>query len=707
MSYAISYDIKFNNQFSAVAKTLVKVAKELDKVLSNTGGGADMFSKNLSKAARAAKRLDKNLSPTIASIKTFDTEMEDTNSMIRRMIRSNEALAKSFKTIDNAAKKASKSVKKSVGKIGDKIKSVGDKMQSLGRDMTMYVSAPIAGAGIASMKMAADFETAMVEVQKVTDKTVAKELSGSIRKMTSEIPMAHEALAGITADAARFGVRGTANLENFTRSVAKMTIATDLSAEFAGEAFAKIQAQTGASVSETENLGSAINSLSNNYATSADEIVRAVLRSGSAASNFGLSTQEVLAMSAQMNAMSESAERAGTRMRTLFMELQDPNKVKKYAKAIGMTSQQFEMMRRTNANETVMLLVEAMAEGGKASKNLAAIAGGEARQALVALSKNIDATRGALVLTNEEWAKNLSLGKEFDDAVGTSNARMKLFWNRIKDIAITVGNKLIPIVSKLIKKYIIPWVEKLEAMDDAQIESIINIGAMVAAIGPLLFILGKVASVVGMVSSAVGGAGGMAGVLAALSGPVGWTIAAVVALIAVFALFWDELKIVRDFIYNYYVGIFNLVAGYIKLWIAYLKLLASVIKYAFAWVSNFMSEWERSSPVGAIVVGVFRSIGAAISAVVDHITVLWHDMTGFFNDAAGWLNSLGADIDVARSKLQAPSGELKMQRETLMMGESKTQVDVNIHADQGTTVTGITQKSKVGMPAVNVGSNTR
>jgi ABC-type transporter Mla subunit MlaD len=172
-----------------------------------------------------------------------------------------------------------------------------------------------AGALMNAVNAARSFETAMVEVEKVTDPETAAAMSEEIRNMAETIPLAQEELAGLAADAARFGIRGPENLRKFSESVAKMATATDLSTDEAGQALAKLSELTNTPVDQIENLGSVINELSNTAATSSSEITDSMLRSSAALSQLGLNQTQIAAMSASLNEVSASSRRAGTRLR--------------------------------------------------------------------------------------------------------------------------------------------------------------------------------------------------------------------------------------------------------------------------------------------------------------------------------------------------------------------------------------------------------
>lgn len=404
------------------------------------------------------------------------------------------------------------------------LKNFSDNFSSVGRSLSVSVTAPIVGAGVAAIKMAADFETAMLEVRKVTDVDVAEGIRESVEEMAKRIPLTQEALAGLAADAARFGIRGVENISAFTEAVAKMAEATDLSEQTAGVALAKISQQTRISAKEVENLGSAINELGNNFATSESEIVDAMLRSSAAAANFGLAANEIAALNAQMNSMSESAERAGTRFRTLVEQLLDPGKLKDIAAAIGLTAQQFEEIRKKSPQQALMLLVEAMAAGGQEADNLRMTLESTALGALVALSQNLDDTKKALDISNKAFKDGTSLTKEFEAAVGSFNARWKLMMNQVRQAAINFGNELLPVAQDLMS-VISDAAESFSKLSSSSKKSIIFLSAVAAAIPPVIVALGALSAAI-----------------AAISAPVVAVVAAVGGAVALIIAEWDKIR---------------------------------------------------------------------------------------------------------------------------------------------------------------------
>jgi TP901 family phage tail tape measure protein len=316
-------------------------------------------------------------------------------------------------------------------------------------------SAALAGAGVAALgkatQAAMNFESAMVEVEKVTNPKTAEEMSSAIRDMATEIPMAQKELAGLAADAGRFGIEGPENIEQFTRSVAKMATATELNAQEAGESLAKLSELTNTPISEVENLGSSINALSNNFATSSQEIVDSMMRSAGAMSQMGFSQTQIAGMSAALNEVSESSERAGTRMRRLSQEMMNPKKAGALADALGMTKEEFTQMRKNSPKDLMMTLAETMKEGEEGADALRNSLSTTSRQALSALSQNLDGARGALEQSNDAYKEGTSLQKEFNAQTDTFKSQLKLVRNQLQNIAIVMGNRILPILSDGLK----------------------------------------------------------------------------------------------------------------------------------------------------------------------------------------------------------------------------------------------------------------
>ena len=131
----------------------------------------------------------------------------------------------------------------------------------------------------------------------------------------------------------------------------------------------------------------------------------------------------------------------------------------------------------------------------------------------------------------------------------------------------TISDMLAPIFQHL-TQLLIDAKARFDTLDDGQKQAIVTIGLIVAAIGPALVIIGKVITAVGTITTGVGSLVGFVGgtvvplitgtVMPALSGlwalmlanPISIVIAAIVAIVAAFALLWNKCEGFRNFWIN-------------------------------------------------------------------------------------------------------------------------------------------------------------
>lgn len=127
---------------------------------------------------------------------------------------------------------------------------------------------------------------------------------------------------------------------------------------------------------------------------------------------------------------------------------------------------------------------------------------------------------------------------------GTANS-MRTFQASIENLAITLGQNLLPIVTPIIQKAT-EMVNAFAAADPQLQQLVLKIAGIAAVAGPALLVIGKMVSVFGSVSGAIGllsgkiaALGGMkaalSGVFTAITGPVGIAVSAITALVAAFA----------------------------------------------------------------------------------------------------------------------------------------------------------------------------
>jgi len=480
-----------------------------------------------------------------------------------------------------------------------------DISQVQGSLSNMRKAAAAAGAAMAAIgvgglakatQAAANFEEAMVEVEKVTSEATAEELNKSIREMAETIPMSQEALAGLAADAARFGVRGPENIEKFTETAAKMAQATELNASEAGESLARLAELTNTPISEMENLGATINTLSNNFGTSSQEIVDSMLRASGAMSQMGMNQRQIAGISAAMNEVSESSQRAGTRLRRLTQEMMNPKKVGKFANALGMTEQEFIKMRKNNPQKLIMRMAKAMKDGGKQADALRSSLSTTSRQALSGLAQNLDGARNAMDQANTSFQKGDSLQKEFNKSTDTFNAQMTLLQNKLRNVAITIGQQLLPVILKVMNEAILPAVNAFAKFNK-------KTNGVAGAVTLLTMVVGGLATALAAVAPVITGTvlPALDTVVTVLTGPVGLAILAIIAAVGALWYAWD----------NNLGNIQGAVKGFVK-----------TIKQSFKNVKNNTKGLGKAiKTVKSLINGALKVIKKTIAFVFENYTI--------------------------------------------------------------------------------------
>ena len=119
-----------------------------------------------------------------------------------------------------------------------------ENQRNLREQMRSEVMGAAASLGVVMLpiKMAADFESSMADVRKVVDFDTPQQfqqMQQDLLDMTHRIPMAGKELSAIAAAGGQLGI-ARKDITSFTETIAKMSVAFDMSAEQAGESMAKL-----------------------------------------------------------------------------------------------------------------------------------------------------------------------------------------------------------------------------------------------------------------------------------------------------------------------------------------------------------------------------------------------------------------------------------------------------------------------------------
>ena len=360
--------------------------------------------------------------------------------------------------------------------------------------MKTEVMGAVAAAGIplVPIKMAMDFESSMADVRKVVDFDTPqqfKEMQQDILQLTHRIPMAGKELAAIAASGGQLGV-ARQDLAAFTETVAKMSVAFDMSADEAGDSMAKLANVYQIPIAQIDRLGDAINHLSNSSPAKASDIVNTLGRIGGVAKQFGLTEQQAASLSNAFISLGKRPEVAGTAINGMLVRLMTADKqgsrFQNTLKSMGMSAAQLKREIAENGEQALVNSIKRINALPKEQQMSALVDlfGREYADDIAVLAGSVD-TYERSIRQLQETGKNGqanylgSMDKEFQSRMSTTAAQWQTFKNQLMHLGITIGSVVLPKINELLAE-VKPLIDNLIRYSQAHPELIQNIYKVVA-----------------------------------------------------------------------------------------------------------------------------------------------------------------------------------------------------------------------------------
>lgn len=440
--------------------------------------------------------------------------------------------AKYHEDLDKAKRKASTTVQD----IGATFERAGAKMMSAGKSLTLGVTTPIVGLGVAATKMAADYDANMAvlavssgataeEIERMS--ALAVELGGDLELPGTSAADAAEAMvelskAGLSVEDTMAAARG----------VLQMSAAGQLSnaqaAEIAANALNAFGLEGGETTRVADLLAAAANASSGEVVDMADSLKMAAAVFSAA----GVPVEELVTMISQLSNAGIQGSDAGTSLKQMLLKLQAPsNAAGDKLKALGISIYDAEGNMYSMAN-----IIE---QFSGSLNNLTQ----EERDMALATIFGSDAIRAANIIFKGGVAgfeKMKGAVTEQGAAAKLAGARMTGLTGAFESIQNAFETGLLTAIQPFTKDIealamkVAEAIERFNNLDEGTKKTIITILGVVAAIGPLLIIGGALVSGLGTIISAVGA------VIGILSGPLILVIGAVIAAVALLWMAWKE-----------------------------------------------------------------------------------------------------------------------------------------------------------------------
>jgi TP901 family phage tail tape measure protein len=429
-----------------------------------------------------------------------------------------------------------------------------------------------AGAIGLSVKAAIEFDKSMADVRKAIDfkdgEQGLKRFGNQLIKLSTELPYTAAQLSQIAASA---GFAGYAESEiiPFTKAAARMGVAFQMTAEQAGDAMVALRASMGLTQPQVENLGDAINFLSDKFqgTVSAADLTEVTRRIGAIGKAAGLTSEQVAGMGAAFLASGTPAEVASTGLKNFLNALtkgeqatqaqsfalatlfkggdmaetlkRGKGAAKKAAKATAIEiSNELAKGMQVDPEKTIKSVLSRMAQLPKEQQvSIAgALFGEESKSAIMPLLTNLKLVEQGFDLVRDKAAFAGSMQKEFANQQGTAAAQMTIFRNGINALGISIGTAILPSLNAIMKGVgpILVGFAEWAQQNQWVVTGIVLIGGALAGLVIALPIIAGVVSAIGTIAGAIAVASpiiaGLGTVFALLAGPIGIAAAVIVGI---------------------------------------------------------------------------------------------------------------------------------------------------------------------------------
>ncbi|PNP87459.1 hypothetical protein BMT55_16170 [Listeria newyorkensis] len=394
-------------------------------------------------------------------------------------------------------------------------------------------------------------------------------LEDGIRNMAKQLPASATEISAVAEAAGQLGIQ-TPNVLSFSRTMIDMGESTNMSSETAATSLARFANITKMRQTDFDKLGSSIVDLGNNFATTESDITEMALRLGGAGSQIGLSQADIVGLSAALSSVGIEAEMGGSAFSKVMVNMKVAtetglDKVKALEKATGMTRRELELLANHDSDSFKAIAIDMgltttelnkMLNAGKNLEGFSKVAGMTGEEFKQAFEKDAVGAIGAFVnglgnaekhgtsaielldemgfsevrlrdsllragnaselfgnavqTSNKAWKENSALTNEATKRYKTFDSQLKIFKNKITDIAIDIGGPFMKAMNSALKAAE-PFLDNVKETAKAFSEAspatqkfIVNLGLAAVALGPLTLGMGKLIGAGGTIFSTVG-----------------------------------------------------------------------------------------------------------------------------------------------------------------------------------------------------------
>ena len=622
--------------------------KDVEKLLKLDPTNTELLSqkqKLLADAVTATKEKLETLKTAAEQANTAlangDISQEQYDALQREIIETEQEL----QNLQREAEASSTALAK-LGQAGEMLEKAGDKIADVGTTLTTHVTVPIAAAGTAAVKTAADFDSAMSKVSAVSGATgddlqalrdKAREMGAKTKFSASEAAdaMNYMAMAGWKTGDMLEGIEGIMNLAAASGEDLATTsdIVTDALTAF------------GMTADDSAHFADVLAAASSNANTNVSMMGETFKYCAPVAGALVFSCEDTAQAIGLMANSGIKSTQAGTALRTIMNTL--AGDVKICGDSIGEVE-----IATTNADGSMRDLNDLLADCRSAFSQLSESEQASAAQALVgknamsgflalmnAAPGDIDKLQNAIATCSDEVDGYNGVTEKMAAVMQDNLAgQLTILKSQLQELAISFGEILMPAIRSIVSR-IQGLIDKFNALSPATKETIVKIALVAAALGPLLVVVGKtmvgvsklmkfVSNLPTIIAGAKAAFTSFGAVIGGISAPVVAVIAVVAALVAAFVHLWRTNEDFRNKITAIWEQIKSIFSGFCQGIVDRInalgfdfKNITEVIKAVWDGLCKFLKP---------IFEGQFQQIANTFKAVTDIILSILDIFVGIF-----------------------------------------------------------------------------
>lgn len=399
----------------------------------------------------------------------LNQQLETQKKLCEKLKQEMEAIGKNGGTNSTEYLKAAENLAKAetaMHNMENELSNLGQAEESA-QPSTLELAAVFATLGTASEKLidalkvcvdeAVEFESSMASVSRTTGLTGEglSNMASSFIDMSKSMPVTANELASIATTAGQLGI-AQGDIESFTQVIAQLSVVSGMSAEEVATDMAQI-----GNITRDNNfpaMADTIAVMGDATATTAERILDMSLNLAAAASNAGMTTDEIIALSAAVSSTGVQAQAGGTAISRLIQQINQAvatgDHLQEFADVCNMSAAELKVAWGQDATGTLATFVAGLNQATQAGQNLDAMLsdmGISSQRELVVvknLASNSELLANALGMANSAYGAGTGLAQKYGVMSSTTEAKMQECANAATALKIAIGDALTPAIAE-------------------------------------------------------------------------------------------------------------------------------------------------------------------------------------------------------------------------------------------------------------------